>query len=235
MMKKTNNAVIKNDLPYERFLSMGPASLSESELLAIILRTGTRDISAVEVARKVLSLSKYPRCGLLGLYDLSVEELASVKGIGPVKAVKLKALAELSMRMHTATAAIGFNAASPASVAGYFMEQLRHLERENVVLACLDTKGTLIAQKRLSEGSVNLSLISPRIVFIEALTMHAVNIILLHNHPSGDPSPSLEDISLTEDIGMLGDKLGIRLLDHIIIGDNRYYSFEEHGLMNPCS
>lgn len=231
MMKKFFNNSFDEDRPYDKFLRYGPEALTESELLAIILRTGTADYSATEVAKNVLKLSKYPRSGLLGLYDLSIEELCSVKGVGPVKAVKLKSLAELSMRIHKASAEVGFNASNPATVAGYFMEQLRHLDKENVYLACLDSKGRLVAQKRLSEGSVNLSLISPRTVFIESLVLHAVYIILIHNHPSGDPTPSQEDIYLTNNIYKLGECLEIRLLDHIIIGDNRYYSFKENNLL----
>ena len=217
------------DMPYEKFVLNGPGTLTDSELLAIILRTGTKEASAVEVAREVLSLGEYPRDGILGLYDLSLEKLKSVRGIGQVKAVKLKALAELSMRMHKACAREVFCADKPSSVADYFMEELRHLEKETVILAGLNSKSNLIFQTRLSEGNVNMSLISPRNVFIEALERRAVNIILLHNHPSGDPTPSSADRNLTERIADIGELLEIRLLDHIVIGDNKYYSFRENG------
>ncbi len=217
------------DKPYEKFVLYGPSALSESELIAIILRTGTRHADAVEIARRVLSLGRSPREGLLGLYDVSLEELRSVKGVGEVKAIKLKALTELSMRMHKACAKQRFTATDPAAVADYFMESMRHLDRENVFLACLDSKSNLIYESRLSEGTVNMSLISPRNVFIEALSRHAVSIILLHNHPSGDPMPSMMDREFTERIRELGELLEIRLLDHIVIGDNRYYSFKEQS------
>ena len=219
------------DKPYEKFVKYGASALSESELLAIILRTGTKEASAVDIASQVLSLGRYPKEGLLGLYDLSLEELCSIKGVGEVKAVKLKALTELSMRIHRACAEKRFVATDPSSVADYFMEELRHLENETVVLCGLDTKSQLMFHTRISEGSVNTSLISPRTVFIEALSRRAVYIILLHNHPSGDPEPSPADIEFTERVGRIGKVLEIKLLDHIIIGDNIYYSFKENDLI----
>ena len=215
------------ELPYERFLRFGAENLTEAELLAIIIRTGTREKSALELAEQVLELARYPKEGLLGLYDVSVEELQSISGIGEVKAVKLKCLAELSMRINTARARAGINFKSSGQVAAYFMEKLRHRSTECVVLACLDTKGQLLCEKRLSEGSVNMSLIAPREVFMTALKCRAVNIILVHNHPSGDPAPSRSDIELTRNVRETGEKLGIPLLDHIVIGDNCYVSFKE--------
>ena len=133
--------------------------------------------------------------------------------------------------MHRACASKGFRANSPQSVADYFMEELRHLENETVVLCGLDTKSQLMFHTRISEGSVNTSLISPRTVFIEALSRRAVYIILLHNHPSGDPEPSSADIEFTERVGRIGKVLEIKLLDHIIIGDNIYYSFKENDML----
>lgn len=224
MEKKTENT---QDMPYEKFLRFGPESLTEKELLAIIIRTGTRDKSALELAGQVLGLAKYPRDGLLGLYDVSLEELQSIKGIGMVKAVKLKCLAELSMRLSMARARDGLIFQKSGTVAGYYMEKLRHRGTECVVLICLDAKGQLLREKKLSEGSVNMSLISPREIFLEALSAKAVNIVLIHNHPSGDPTPSKADFEITRNVKELGSKMEINLLDHIIIGDNRYTSFRE--------
>lgn len=217
----------RQELPYERFLRFGPENLTEAELLAIIIRTGTKEKSALQLAEQVLKLARYPREGLLGLYNVTLNELKSIKGIGEVKAVKLKCLAELSKRMSTATASQGISFRSSGQVAGYFMERLRHRDTECVVLACLDAKGQLIAEKRLSDGSVKMALISPREIFLEALSCRAVNILLVHNHPSGDPSPSKADVELTENVREIGSKIDIPLLDHIVIGDNRYYSFKE--------
>lgn len=215
------------ELPYERFIRFGPENLTERELIAIILRTGTKDQNAMQLAGQVLDLAKYPREGLLGLYDVSLEELMSIKGIGMVKAVKLKCLTELTMRMSRATAKQGLCFHNSRAVAEYFMEKLRHRDTECVVLVCLDSKGQLLREKKLSDGSVKMSLISPREIFLEALQSKAVNIILVHNHPSGDPTPSRSDIELTDCVRELGEKMDIPLLDHIIIGDNRYTSFKE--------
>ncbi|MCH5342717.1 MAG: DNA repair protein RadC [Acetatifactor sp.] len=219
------------DMPYEKFLRFGAENLTESELLAIILRTGTRDLSAVELADQVLSLAKYPREGLLGLYDVSLEELMKIRGIGMVKAVKLKSLTELSMRISRATAREGLMFDRSSTVADYFMEKLRHRGTECVILVCLDAKGQMIREAKLSDGSVRMSLISPREIFLEAFKCRAVNLILVHNHPSGDPTPSLADREITQNLYELGAKMDIPLLDHIIIGDNRYVSFRESELL----
>ena len=141
--------------------------------------------------------------------------------------MKLKCLAELSMRMSMAKAKEGINFKSSGQVAAYFMEQLRHRSTECVVLVCLDSKGQMLCEKKLSEGSVNMSLISPREIFLTALENRAVNMILVHNHPSGDPTPSMSDITLTQNVREVGMKMDIQLLDHIVIGDNSYVSFRE--------
>lgn len=215
------------NLPYEKFQQYGPESLTESELLAIILRTGTKDKSALQLAEEILSLSQTNRTGLLGLYDLPLKRLLEVKGIGEVKAVKIKCIAELAMRINTASAKEGLIVHKPSTIAEYFMERLRHRKKECVVIACLDAKGQLIKEVDLSSGSVRMSLISPRDVFLEALRYEAVNIILIHNHPSGDPTPSSSDLQITKYIAEMGEKIDIPLLDHIIIGDNCYTSFKE--------
>ncbi len=222
MKKETNQ-----ELPYERFLHLGAESLTEAELLAIILRTGTKECSALELAKKVLALGSYPKEGLLGLHQLSLEDLMQVKGIGEVKAVKLKALTELALRFSRASARQGLEFRSPSKVASYYMEKLRHRDTECVYLLCLDGKGQLLSEKRISDGSVRMSLISPREIFMQALQCKAVHIMLVHNHPSGDPSPSQTDVEVTNNIKALGEQMDIPLLDHIIIGDNRYSSFKE--------
>ena len=228
-VKLTQQSNTNAQLPYERFQQFGPENLTEAELLAVILRTGTKDTSAVELAEKVLALAKYPREGLLGLHDVSVEELTQIRGIGIVKAVKLKCIAELSNRMSRARASTGI--CFTRAVAEYFMEKLRHKDTECVYLLCLDAKGQLIREKKLSDGCVNMALISPREIFLEALKDKAVNIILVHNHPSGDPTPSRADRELTDNVAGAGEQMDIPLLDHIIIGDNRYTSFKEQKLL----
>lgn len=227
----TNTKLLNEDLPYEKFIRLGPESLTETELLAIILRTGTKDVSATQLAANVLALAKHPREGLLGLYDVTLSELMEIKGIGMVKAVKLKCLTELSMRISCASAKVGLSFQNSESVAAYFMERLRHRSTECVYLLCLDAKGQLLEEKKISDGSVRMSLVSPREIFLAALQAKAVNILLVHNHPSGDPTPSKADRELTENVSEMGIKMDILLLDHIIIGDNRYTSFRENGFL----
>lgn len=229
-MSKTEKEKSEN-LPYEKYLRFGPEALTESELLAIILRTGTRDKSAVELAEEILALSQTPRTGLLGLYDIPLERLLEIKGVGEVKAVKVKCITELAMRINIACAQKGLIVNNPATIANYFMEKLRHRRKECVILAGLDAKGQIICEVFLSSGSVNMSLISPREVFLEALRHEAVNIILVHNHPSGDPTPSGCDIEITKRVKNMGEQLDVKLLDHIIIGDNCYTSLKEQQII----
>lgn len=228
-----NSIIAKNNgtesMPYEKFVRFGPSALTEGELLAIILRTGTHTRSALEIAEEILSLSDSPRTGLLGLYDVPLERLMQVNGVGEVKAIKIKCIAELAMRINITNAKSGLIIKKPETVANYFMEKLRHQRKECVILACLDGKGQILKEILLSSGSVNMSLISPREVFLEALRNEAVNIILIHNHPSGDPSPSQADLESTKRVKDMGDLLDVPLLDHIIIGDNCYTSFREYG------
>ncbi len=229
-MEKRSN-IIRKELPYEKFLKYGPESLSETELLAIILRTGTKDCNSVELAGKILDLATSPYKGLLGLYHISVEELMQLRGIGEVKAVKIKCIAELSMRMAKARKEPLVKFESPKSVADYFMEELRHEEREKVLLLCLDNKAQLISRFVLSVGTANASLLSPREVFKYALRVQAVHIMVLHNHPSGDPIPSRQDMEITRRLYKTGELMEIPLIDHIIIGDKKYTSFRESGLL----
>ena len=230
-----NNISTKNigneNMPYEKFIRFGPDALTEGELLAIILRTGTHTRSALEIAEEILSLSDSPRTGLLGLYDVPLERLMQIKGVGEVKAVKIKCIAELAMRINITNAKSGLIISKPETIANYFMEKLRHQRKECVILACLDGKGQILKEILLSSGSVNMSLISPREVFLEALRNDAVNVILIHNHPSGDTSPSEADIQSTKRVFDMGQLLDVLLLDHIIIGDNCYFSFREYGFI----
>lgn len=219
------------ELPYEKFLSKGPDALTEAELLAIILRTGTKEHSPVELGQQILRLPAVREEGLNGLHHVTVRELMGIKGIGQVKAVKIKCLAELSMRMAMTAAKKELQFRNPASVARYYMEKLRHEKREKVLLLFLDHKECLLGEELLSVGTVNTSLLSPREVFVRALKSEAVHIMLLHNHPSGDPTPSGQDIAITDEIKEIGKMIDIPLIDHIVIGDNRYISFKEAGLL----
>lgn len=230
-MEKVKHLPEQQNQPYEKFVSHGPNSLTDSELIAIILRTGTKDKSALMLAQEVLSAGNYEKMGILGLHSVSLKDLCRIKGIGMVKAVKLKCILELSLRLSRAHAREGLIVRQPETIACYYMEQLRHRKTECVIVACIDGKGELTYDEQISEGSVKMSLISPREIFLMALKHEAVNIILVHNHPSGDPTPSSADEMLTKNVAMAGKQMDIPLLDHIIIGDNCYFSFREAKLL----
>ncbi len=221
----------EQELPYEKFLRLGAGALTEAELLAIIIRTGTPQRPALEIGREILNLPSVKEEGLNGLYHITVRELTAIKGIGEVKAVKIKCLAELSMRMAMRTAKKDLQFLNPATVADYYMERLRHERREQVLLLLLNGRNGLLGEEVLSIGTMKASLLSPREVFLAALKMQAAYIMLLHNHPNGDPSPSRQDLDVTEDIRQIGVMIDIPLIDHIIIGDNKYMSFKEAGFL----
>ena len=235
-VKYENNDYYRmQNLPYEKFISYGSRSLTDSELLAIILRTGTRGLNARELGEKVLSETARYGNGLLGLYHIPLKELCKLEGIGEVKAIQLKTVAELSTRMAQSKAKGKLSFHRPASVADYYMERFRHENVEYIMLLLLDSGLHLIEERILSKGTVNASLVSPREVFIHALQAQAAGIMLLHNHPGGDPAPSGNDIQITERIVQSGVLVDIPLYDHIIIGDNKYFSFKEQNLLTGMS
>ena len=215
--------MLEEDRPYERCFSMGPEALSDAELLAVILRTGVRGTSSLKLSEEILQLSR-SEPGLNGLFHLTAGELLQLKGVGRVKTAQIRCIVELSRRM----ARTGQNSRQtfrdPEAVAAYYMETLRHLERECVYCVMLDTRNRMIAEEEISRGTVNASVVSPREVFVTALKHRAVQIILVHNHPSGDASPSGEDLLVTRDIARAGSLLELPLIDHIIVGDRCYTS-----------
>lgn len=223
------------NLPYEKFLTYGSAALTDSELLAILLRTGTRGISACALGEEVLAQTACYGNGLSGLYHIPLKSLQKIDGIGEVKAIQLKTVAELSTRMAQARAKDGLSFRRPDSVADYYMERFRHENVEYILLLLLDCGMRLIEERILSKGTVNASLISPREVYIYALQAQAAGVMLLHNHPGGNPVPSENDFKVTERIRKVGLLTDIPLLDHIIIGDNQYFSFKESKLMTEMS
>ena len=218
-------------LPYEKFLKHGSASLTEAELLAIILRTGTKNCPALEMAKKVLTLAGGESFKLKSLHHLSLNELMEIPGIGEVKAVKIKCLSELAVRMALEKASAALRYDSPKTVADYYMEKMRHKEREIILLLLLDNKLGLIEEYILSQGTVRASLLSSREIFIKALKCRACHLMLLHNHPSGDPAPSQQDIVITQKIKEAGELMDIPLIDHIVLGDGCYVSLKEKDLL----
>ena len=227
--KNTIQEIPSTERPYEKCKERGAALLSDAELLAVLLRTGTRGENALELARRILYHAGEP--GILGIHQFTMEKLLKIRGIGQVKAIQLLCLSELSKRLAKARAQESLCFTSPEAIARYYMEDLRHEKQEVAKLLLLNAKARLIGERDVSRGTVNASLISPRELFVEALRRDAVSIILLHNHPSGDPSPSREDVLITERIFQAGELIGIELLDHIIIGNNCYISFREAQLL----
>ncbi len=226
-MKKIYNT----EMPYERFEKFGVKALTDVELLAIILRTGSKKTNVLELSRLVLS-EKGRSSSLLKLMNMSFEQLKDIDGIGKIKATQLLCIIEMVKRLwiyKNYEERISF--ASPKLVADYYIQDMRFLKKEELRLAFLDTRQQFISDITVSVGTVDASLVSVREVMIEALKHNAVNIVLIHNHPSGDPMPSKEDHKVTSAIDRACDLIGIKLNDHIIIGDNTYYSFRERGIL----
>lgn len=231
MQKKNRIADMPpEERPYEKCLRYGPKYLTDAELLAITIRTGTKGERSLDIAARVLESSQSTH-GLLGIHHCSMEQLMQIRGVGEVKAIQLKCIAELARRMCRMQAEEGLSFCEPETIAKYYMEDYRHEEKENCIVLMLDTKCKLLKEIPISVGSVNASIVSPREIFREAFLCNAVQFILMHNHPSGDPQPSQADISLTMRVRECGELMGIPLIDHIIIGDNRYASLRELGLL----
>lgn len=229
-MNENFNSLPKDERPYERCMHHGAEQLSDRELLAVLLRTGAKGQTVLELAGDILKLSP-DRKGFTGLRRLSLKELSAVRGIGKVKAVQLKCILELARRIAREEAGKGVYFRTPGAIAEYYMEDMRHQEQELLLLLMLNQKGRLLRETYMFKGTVNASMISPREIFLEALSARAVQIVLLHNHPSGDAEPSREDMNVTRRISEAGRVLGIQLADHIIIGEHTYMSFREKNYL----
>lgn len=228
--KSTIKAMAAELRPYEKCEKSGAASLTDIELLAVLLRTGTKGENSLGLAERLL-YPVFSQKGILSIHQWTMTQLMQLRGIGKVKAVQILCLSELAKRLAKAEAQEGLNFSTPASIARYYMEDMRHAKQENMKLLLLNTKTRLIGEADISKGTVNAAVISPRELFVEALQRNAVSIILLHNHPSGDPTPSKEDVLITRRIHDAGDLIGVELLDHIIIGNNCYISLREKGFI----
>ncbi len=216
--------------PYEKCLIYGPGALTDAQLLAVLLRSGTQGRPVLEVAEAVMRRAPGNN-GLLGLCSLSIPELMEIPGIGEVRAIQLTCVAELSRRIAATRRRERISLDSPSSIADYFMETLRHEERESLYCVMLDTRSRLLGQEQISLGTGDQAVFSVRDIFLAALRHRATSLVMVHNHPSGDPNPSSADLEATARVGEGGRLLGIRLLDHIIIGNNSYFSFAEADLI----
>lgn len=214
--------------PRERLLQVGVQHLSNQELIAILFLNGTKKHSAIDLAGALLAQTKK---GLWELETITPEELCTIEGIGPGKACTLLAAIELGRRMAHHKARDSFRISSPESVYDLLSSELLSLNKEVFVVLHLNTKNDLIYQENVSVGTLNASLIHPREVFNQAVRKGSASIIVVHNHPSGDVSPSPEDASVTKRLKEVGIILGIPLLDHIIIGKESIFSFKRQGLL----
>ncbi len=218
-----------SERPYEKCIKYGADMLSDAELLAVIMRTGTKGISSLALAQMVLKRCR--RESISGLCDMEVGELKQIYGIGTVKAVQIKCLTEFSKRLWRDRNASKQYFRNVTDIANYYMEHMRHLDHEEVVIMMLDNKCAFTGDFRLSSGSVNASVVSARDIFMHASRNGAVQIVLVHNHPSGDPSPSEDDIEVSQKISDAGKLLDIKLADSIVIGDGNYISLRNKGLI----
>lgn len=216
-----------DERPRERLVKNGAKSLSNQELLAILLRTGTREESVIQMANKLLKNFE----GLRLLKDASLEEIMAVKGIGYAKAVQILAAVEIGRRIGNLTYQDRYVIRSPEDGANYVMNDMRFLSQEHFVCLYLNTKNQVLHQQTIFIGSLNALIVHPREVFKEAFRRSAASIICLHNHPSGDPAPSREDIEVTKRLVECGKLMGIDILDHIIIGDKKFVSLKEKGYL----
>lgn len=215
------------DRPLERLIRYGAEALSNAELLAIIIRTGSREDNAITLASRLMST----REGIGFLSSCTVDELEQEKGIGKVKAAQIKAAIELGKRLKNYRPDNKYKITSPADAAELVMEDMRYLRKEHLRVIFLNTKNYVMDIKDLSIGSLSSSIVHPREVYTEAIKKSCSSIIVCHNHPSGDPSESQEDINITRRLYEVGKLVGIELLDHLIIGSGSYISLKEKGIL----
>lgn len=214
----------ETERPYEKLEQYGAESLTNAELLAIIIKTGTKEETAVGLAQQILKLNTEKNNNLRFLMNLAVEEFTKIKGIGKVKAIQLKAVGELAKRINTVTNYKEKQILHPRDIAEILIEKMRFEKQEILKVAMLNSNNKLIKIKDIAKGGENFARITRREILNEAVKIEAPKIILIHNHPSGDPTPSEQDMELTQNVEKASKILGIQLLDHIVIGNTNYVS-----------
>lgn len=219
--------VPSGDRPRERMCDLGASHLSNQELLAILLGSGTRRESVMELSQRLLVHFE----GIWLLKDATIEELTAIRGIGVAKAVQIMASIELGKRMQQMKPVERYIIRSPEDGADFVMEEMRSLNQEHFICLFLNTKNQVLHRQTIFIGSLNASIVHPREVFKEAVKRSAASIICAHNHPSGDPTPSQEDIQVTRRLQECGKMIGIELLDHLVIGDRKFISLKEKGYL----
>ena len=215
----------KSERPYEKLELYGEKTLTNAELLAIIIKAGTKEETALGLAQKILILNNnQEKDNLNFLRELTVEEFMKIKGIGKVKAIQIKAVCEIASRMNTVTNYKQKQIKKPQDIAEILIEKMRFEKQEILKVAILDNRNHLLKIKDIAIGSGNFVVTTIKSVLNEAVKVEAAKIILIHNHPSGDPTPSNADIEFTKKVEKASEILGIQLLDHIVIGKNNYIS-----------
>ncbi|MBQ6819971.1 MAG: DNA repair protein RadC [Clostridium sp.] len=217
----------KEERPIEKLLLNGPEVLSTAELLAVILRTGTRGENIISLSNRIMAEFN----GLEGLLTAGINDITNIKGIKNTKASQILAIGELVKRVNMLSFKPKDSISSPRDIANLVMKEMMFLKQEVLKLIMLDTKNYIIGIKDVFKGSLNSSIVHPREIFNEALKKSSSSIIICHNHPSGDPTPSKEDINITIRLKECGNILGIELLDHLIVGRNQYVSLKEKGII----
>jgi DNA repair protein radc len=217
----------ENERPRERLFRYGVGALSNSELLAIILRSGSKKENILNLSSRIIKKNG----GLNGLLNSSLDDFMKVHGIGRAKAAQLVALIELSKRFRSYKDGDEYKISSPKDAVELVMEEMRSLKQEYLKVIMLNTKNVVIFIRDVSIGSLNSSIVHPREVFCDAIKKSSASIVICHNHPSGDPTPSNEDINITHRLKECGKLLGIDLLDHLIIGNGKYISLKEKGIL----
>ncbi|PAV14134.1 DNA repair protein RadC [Methanosarcina spelaei] len=216
----------EEERPRERLIRNGPESLSNAELLGIILRTGSREENVVNLCSRILTEYSIKQLSLA-----NISRLMQVHGVGKAKAAQIAAVFELARRLETFVEEPKRKVCSPKDVYTLMYPKMREQKKEKFITLCLDTKNQILREEVISVGSLNASIVHPREVFKSALMESSASVIMVHNHPSGDPSPSREDIMVTEKMVEGGKLLGIDVLDHIIIGEGRYVSLKDEGFV----
>ncbi|SNQ59440.1 RadC family protein [Candidatus Methanoperedens nitratireducens] len=214
----------KEERPRERLIKNGAAALSDSELLAIILRTGSKQENVINLSQRLLS-----EYNLKQLSTINIAQLMNIHGIKESKAAQIAACFEIARRLESFNEEVKPKVNSPEDVYRRIYPRMREQKKENFIELCLDTKNQIIREEIISIGSLNANVVHPREVFKTALAVSAAHIIVAHNHPSGDPTPSREDIEVTKKLIEAGKIIGIDVLDHVIIGDGRHFSMKEAG------
>jgi len=222
---RTHDTTPAGDRPRERLAALGPAALANSELVALLLRTGSSNRSALDLAAAVLAAAR----GLEGLALASVAELEGHPGLGPAKAATVAAAIELGRRAAGRPLARGEALRGPADVYHHFAARLRDEPCERFLAVLLDGRHRVLGEVTVSQGTLTASLVHPREVFRPAIRQAAAAIVLVHNHPSGDPTPSAEDRNVTRRLQDAGELVGIRVVDHVVIGAGGFHSFDEAG------